>query len=139
MTKRLAALFVALTLTLAAPGWGDDPEPPGPKAEAREISSKAGLPDGGRYDAPVRVKTKKQLADLVGNERTEAAIRKRVDFRKEHLLVFWWLGPADDRLSWEGKSGTLTFTYQAGETPGRFRHAKLFVIPARVKSKVVVK
>ena len=69
----------------------DDPEPR-VKAQAREIELKIEPLVRGRYDEPFRLKTKEQLKDVVRGEEAVAAILKRVDFRKEHLLVFAWTG-----------------------------------------------
>src|SRR5262249_22755080 len=141
MTKRLAALFLAATLLPMAAPAREDPEPPPPKVEAREIHVKSGLHVRSDFGEPIRVKTKEQLAAVLSNKQTEAAIRQEVKFGKEHLLIFCWAGGGGDQLEAKGKDGEVVFEYVQAERKESeiVLHSRMFAVPARAKVRLVKK
>src|SRR5262245_41610081 len=140
MTKHAFALCLAVTLSAAATSAGDDPEPKGKAVMPREIVV-AGLQSGdGTYDAPTRITTQKQLAELVPDEQTRGAILKAVNFRKEHLLLFRWSGSGSGRIvPVQSKAGEANFEFTGAGLKIHVAHAKLFAVPARAKVKVTTR
>jgi hypothetical protein len=139
MPKPIAALCVALLLFAATLTAADDQTEPKAKAvKPREIDAKGGLPAGrGSHDKPTVITTEKELAAQVSNEETRAAILKKVDFKKEQLLLFSWAGSGGDKLTpVEGKAGEAAFEFRPGFTDDFVRHAKLFAVPAKSKLKI---
>jgi hypothetical protein len=139
MPKYAAALCLAALLICAAlHARDDDPEPKIPAVQPRAIVVR-GLPrEMGQFDRPASIRSERHLAEVVPNEETRRAILKQVNFEKEHLLLFCWVGSSGDRLRpAKGKAGEATFELAHGEEGKINYHAKLFAIPARAK--VVVK
>lgn len=68
-----------------------------------------------------------------------AAIKKKVDFAKDKLVLFAWGGSGGDKLkanpSDDGKS--VTFSYTPGLTRDFRRHVHLFAIPKGADFKIV--
>jgi hypothetical protein len=66
------------------------------------------------------------------------AIKKKVDFSKDKLLLFAWGGSGGDKLtaklSDDGK--TVVFTYKAGLTRDFRRHVHLFAMPKNAEFKL---
>jgi hypothetical protein len=125
----LAAVTLALAAT-ASPARPADPEPP--PAKVREIGVEFALSGRAQWDAPFRVRSKKELAGMLPKETAEA-IARGVDFRREHLLLFWWTGSGGDRLAATRKGEVVTFTITFGESNESVRQSRAYVIPARAK------
>jgi hypothetical protein len=115
-----------------------DPEPVAKPIKPREIVV-AGLPTGlGKPMKPQRFKSEKELAAVVTDKTTRAAILKGLDFRKEHLVLFSWAGSGGDRLEPAfGKPTEAAFTLRKGITLDLKQHTKLFAISAKAEPKVI--
>jgi hypothetical protein len=106
------------------------------KGEAvREISLKGvTLPaeEKASVDKPTVITGDDELKKAVGDEGVKAV--GKVDFKKEHLLLFRWSGSGQDKLTpseeTKDKKATVTFTWTPGFTKDLREHAVLFAIPA---------
>lgn len=126
-------LFLVAPLLLA-----DDVEPKDPNAPVARAIDTAGLKLPGRrgaLDRPTKITTQEELKSAIPDADTRAALLKKVDLKKEYLLLFAWSGSGGDRVSLKvgkGKSGPeAVFSYARGRTRDLRQHAKLFAIPAK--------
>jgi hypothetical protein len=133
------AAFLLIACAPFAPG-DEKAEPKDPKApKAREITVAGKLPQvRGLFDKPTQITTEKELEKSIPDKDTRAAILKKVDLKKEHLVLFAWGGSGGDRLGFTvSKDGkTVTFTRTQGLTDDLRYHVKLFAIPKGAKYKV---
>jgi hypothetical protein len=140
MPKYAAALCLALLAGATLPARDDDPEPKAKAVKPRRIKSGPVLSTPGSYDRPTRITTAKQLREVAGDGKAEAAILKQVDLRKEHLLLFCWSGSGGDLLTpADSKAGEANFTFSPGKTKDKALHVGLFAVPARAKVKVTAR
>jgi hypothetical protein len=118
----------------------DKSEPKDPKApKAREITfSGEKVRLEGQWEKPTKVTTEKELAKVVADKDERAAVLKKVNLKKEYLLVFAWGGSGGDRVGLEvSKDGkTVTFKKTPGLTLDLVMHVKLYAVPAGAKYKV---
>jgi hypothetical protein len=139
MPKFAAALCLLAPLSAAAAYADDDLEPRARAVMPREIVT-AGLPAPGgraRCGATVSIADERRLAELVSDGEARAAILRKVEFRKERLLLFRWEGSGADRLApAQGRPGEANFEYVCGMTADLFSHARLFAVPLEAKVKV---
>jgi hypothetical protein len=136
MRRALFALLVCAPLVTA----DDKAEPPDPKApKPREIAiGPQRTRYQGEFQKPTKVTTEEGLAKYVTDKGDRAKVLKKVNLKKEYLLVFNWTGSGGDRvdmkLSKDGK--TVTFTKTDGITLDLTLHVKLYAIPSGAKYKV---
>lgn len=133
---RLAALtlFLAVPLVLA----DDKSEPKDPNApKAREITVK-GLPtQRGAFGKPEKMTTEAEMKKVVLDASAQKEISKKVNFKKEYLVLFRWSGSGQDRVSYTtDKNGDVTFAFKRGFTRDLRMHSKLFAIPKSAKYKL---
>ncbi|MBA4067875.1 MAG: hypothetical protein C0501_30075 [Isosphaera sp.] len=134
---RLTMTLVALAAASAA---ADDK----PAARAVDLAGvklvwaeRAGTP------AAVEVASADELAKskAFADDASRDAVRKRVDFGKEKLVVFAWSGSGGDKLTpavaADGAKTTATFAYRAGATDDLRRHGLVFAVPKDAAVKVV--
>lgn len=140
MLKNVVAMCTTILLLPALAAREADPEPKTKPVQPREIVV-AGLPQmRGRPDAPYSIASEKDLAGMIADREARAAILKRVDFRKERLLLFSWQGEVDDRLTpLAGNAGEANFEHAYTPSRRAVHYAKLFAVPARAKVKVTTK
>jgi hypothetical protein len=134
MRRVVFTLLVCAPLVLA----DEKAEPKDPKApKAREIAV-GQLNVRGLFDKPTQITSAKELEKSVADKDARGAILKKVDLKKEYLLLFAWAGSGGDRLSFTaGKDGKLvTFTLQPGHTDDLRYHVKLYALPKGAKYKV---
>jgi hypothetical protein len=136
MCRALLTLLVCAPLVLAE----DKAEPKGPKApKAREVAVDGKLPAArGQFGEPAKITTEKELEKSIADKDTRAAILKKVDLKKEYLLLFAWAGSGQDKLSFSvSKDGKqVTFTRHPGATDDLNHHVKLYAVPAKATYKV---
>jgi hypothetical protein len=115
------------------------------KGTPREIDSgmPSRAPGGASVTKPTRITNPKVfLATYPDADRRNEALKK-VDFAKEHVLIFVWTGVSSDRLTAEveeGKKGQVVFTYTPGETKDRaLPRYRVFAIGKDDKFRVVQK
>jgi hypothetical protein len=79
------------------------------------------------------------LGDTFPDKASQEAIAKQVDFAKEKVLMFWWMGPSTDRLTPQViDDGLLELHYRYGPDKGPPKeHFYLFAVPRGTKWKVV--
>ena len=122
----------ALALLLAAPLLlaQEKTDLKGPKVKPREITVK-GLPtERGRFGKPVKMGTEAEMKKVVLDESAQKEISKRVNFKREFLLLFRWSGSGGDRLTFTtDRNGDVTFNLKRGLTRDLRMHSKLFAIP----------
>lgn len=131
-------LCLMTAITLAA-----DPEPKDKDApRARELEIK-GVKSAGKASGklkPTRITSAKELEEAIPDKDTRDAISKKVDLKKEYVLLFAWAGSGGDRLSFEVKKGDkgeeAVFTMKRGLTRDLRRHVKLYAIPAKMGHKM---
>jgi hypothetical protein len=133
------SLLVVLLLTPAV--LADKTEPADPNApKAREITGVTLTPAGkpGFKARTEKITNQKDLEKVFAADAAKE-IAKKVDFKKEYLVAFFWGGSGGDRLSFEVKKGeggdVVVFTKKRGLTRDLRMHRKLFAIPARAKYK----
>src|SRR5215208_1407133 len=99
MRRALFALLMCAPLVLA----DDKSEPPAPKApKAREVTIAGKLPRvRGLFDKPTQITTEKELEASLPDKDARAAVLKRVDLKREYLILFAWAGSGGDRVSFE--------------------------------------
>jgi len=134
--SRFAAVCLVALLP-AALFAQDDPEPKARAVQPREIVVE-GLPvRGGRPPRPILLPTEKHLAEVIPDANVRAAILKKVDFEKEHLVLFSWIGSGGDRISpTKSKTGEACFEFESSVDKSKGFHAHLFAIPRGAKVKV---
>jgi hypothetical protein len=116
-----------------------DPEPEVKPTKPRELAAAGFAFAPGQPTEPRRISTEKELAAVLADKAARAALLKKVDLRKEHLLLFTWAGSGGDRVepaAGAAKAGEAAFIYRPGVTFDLVQHTKLFAIPARAKPKV---
>jgi hypothetical protein len=137
MRRALFALFVCAPLVVA----DDQAEPPGPKApNAREITVEGKLPrSSDLLVAPTKITTQEELAKNIPHKATRDAVLKKVDLKKEYLLLFAWSGSGTDELSFTASQdgSEVTFTHARGGRKDLRYHVKLYALPKKAKYKLV--
>ena len=89
-------------------------------AMVREIDLKGGIlgKTTGVATKPTKIANAEQLAQAIPDQESRDRIAKQVDFDKEELLFFVWIGSTTDRLSFEvekTKNGPVAvFSYKEG-------------------------
>jgi hypothetical protein len=133
MCRALFALFVCALLLVLADEKADPKDPKAPKA--REITVGKLPAARGEFDKPTKITTEKELEKSLADKDTRAAILKKVDLKKEYLLLFSWGGSGGDRLSFSvSKDGKeVTFTRTLGLRDDLRSHVKLYAIPKAAK------
>ncbi|MBQ17490.1 MAG: hypothetical protein CMJ65_10230 [Planctomycetaceae bacterium] len=116
---------------------------PGPEVvQALPTVKLAKVPAGtrGAVQKPETVDSAKRFAELVPDEKQAKDLGKRIDWDKQHVLVFRWSGSGQDRLEFtsDGKSPTkVEFVLRPGLTRDLRQHARLFVIARKARWTVV--
>ena len=116
----VAAFCMAIPLVLSA----------GEGGKLREIDTKDLKVEfeKGRWNKPTTFASAEELDKAIPGA---DAVKKKVDFTKEKLVLFAWGGSGGDKL--EGKlsdDGKIaTFTYNGGLTRDFRRHVHLYVLP----------
>ena len=130
----LAVLFVG-SLAVAA----DE------KPAIKEIATKdlfLPVPKNGKATEPMTVTSAEDLAKNDVLRDMADAIKKKVDFTKEKLVVFAWRGSGQDKITPELKTAdkktTAVFSYTAGLTRDLRLHTHLYVVPKDAEVKVEV-
>lgn len=127
--RKLGVLAVALMTPLALSA--------GDAAKVREIdTSKLKIDfEKGRVNKPKLIASVEELDKAIPDA---DAVKKKVDFTKEKLLLFAWGGSGGDKLTAritdDGK--TAVFTYKGGLTRDFRRHVHLFVLPKNADFKL---
>jgi hypothetical protein len=96
---------------------------------------------GGNEPRPLEIRSANELAkaEVFADEASREALRKRVDFATDKLVVFVWSGSGGDKLvAAPGKDGqTAVFTFTVGRTDDLRHHAYVFAVPKGWKVKKV--
>ena len=135
MRLTVLALFVAAPLLLAS----QDSEPKDTKVPAiKEIDMVKGLTPGkpGGATKPTKVSNAEELEKLVPAKENRDELLKKVDLKKQYLLVFAWAGSGGDRLSHKLDKNEVTFSYKRGLTRDLRRHLKVYALAKDTKYKV---
>ncbi len=84
---------------------------------------------------PLVVKTKADAKKYFG-EKSFAKVAKAVDFKKQHVLVFYWRGSGQDKLKYdvaESFPEQITFRIIPGRTRDLRPHFYVFALRSNVK------
>src|SRR5436190_12269469 len=110
--------------------------------KAREITATGLKVQGtvkGGLDKPAKATTKADLEKLLDKDSAEA-VGKKVDFKKEYVLIFAWAGSGQDKLAMKvettKKGDEAVFSYTRGRTRDLRRHLKVYAIPTKTTYKV---
>lgn len=134
-------LLLCLAVLIAGAARADEVEPKDSKAPvAREIAVPASAFPAveGRLGDPLKITTAAELAAAVADANVREAIARKVNLKRENLLVYRWSGSGMDRLTLKaGKGNAVTFTYRRGLTRDLRMHVKAFAVPKKATYRVV--
>jgi len=127
---KLPLLSIILPLLFAASVWADEPIT---KIEGVQPKPAAFKPGGAKK--PLMIKSGEDAAKHFDAENL-AALKKKVDFSKQTVLLFAWRGSGQDRIEYtvlESFPEQIHFSYHPGRTRDLRSHAKVFVLRSNVK------
>jgi len=135
--RTACAVLLLIAPAILADKKDDDKAP-----KAREIDA-AGLKVQGTVkgglDKPAKATTKAELEKLLDKDSAET-VGKKVDFKKEYVLVFAWAGSGQDKLAMKvettKKGDEAVFSYKPGRTRDLRRHLKVYALPTKTTYKV---
>lgn len=87
------------------------------------------------WNKPIVIKSEDEAAKHFGKEAVEA-IAKKVDFKKQIVLVFAWQGSGGDQLTYailESFPEQIPFSLRPGVTDDIRSHSRVFALRANVK------
>ncbi len=136
--RAIAVILTMITVVLA-----QSPEPKEKKGHEgeREIDIKGlkiDTAESGKLQS-IKITTEKEFEEAIPDKDARTALSKKIDLKKEYLLLVKWAGSGGDRLYFETikdkKQGeaVCVFTMKRGLTRDLRRHVKLFAIPKEVK------
>lgn len=131
MTRLLLGLFaLCLSATFAA---GEDASID-PILELKVSPEKTAFKDS-VWNKPIVIKSRDEAAKHFGKDELEA-IAKKVDFKKQIVLVFAWQGSGGDKLEYkilESFPEQIPFSLRPGATDDIRAHSRVFALRANVK------
>ncbi len=126
--KRLMLALFALCLS-AGVAAGQEPI-----VELKVTPEKAAF-EGSAWNKPIVIKSQDDAAKHFGKEALEA-IAKKVDFKKQIVLVFAWQGSGGDKLEYsilESFPEQVPFSLRPGVTDDLRTHSRVFALRSNVK------
>jgi hypothetical protein len=127
------ALFLVSTVVAGSA----EPETLPPIERLKEITPKASVFEAVKGNDPLVVKSAEEAAKHF-DEEALAALKKRVDFQKQIVLVFAWKGSGQDKLDYkvlESFPEQVVFELTPGRTKDLRSHTHVYVLRANVKWK----
>ena len=107
-----------------------------PIVEIKKISVEKAAYDKKRAaDKPIVIKDEKTAKKYFG-EKALKKIADKVDFEKQHVLVFAWSGSGQDKLTYmvaESYPEQISFKLTRGRTKDLRQHVRVFAIRSNVK------
>src|SRR5262245_38201288 len=96
-------LFLAVVALALSAAYADETNKEGKDGLVREIDLKGCIlgKTTGVATKPTKIANAEQLAQAIPDKESRDRIAKQVDFDKEELLFFTWIGSATDRLSFK--------------------------------------
>ncbi len=133
----LLFLMAPQTTTTAAAAANPNPFPPF-SVVALDVKPKDAVFNGSNLRTPAQISAADELSRYFEADQIKR-ITKRVDFKKQYVLLFVWRGSGQDRLRYdyqEVKPGWVFFTIKQGRTEDYRRHARVFAVQSDVKWKM---
>lgn len=96
---------------------------------------KLGVKAGGAAK-PTKIESAKELEEAIPDEDTRKKFAKLVDFDKQVMLIFYWRGSGQDKLTYdvaESYPEQVFFQYKRGFTKDLRPHRYAFVLRKNVK------
>jgi hypothetical protein len=103
-----------------------------PQGTANLIIIESGRTDARTPDGKVR--------ELLGRGTSarRAEIARQIDFSREYVLYFHWVGAGDDALTFTTETGPLVvFTFTPGKFKNKVRHERVFALPKVARWRLV--
>ncbi|MBI3823601.1 MAG: hypothetical protein HY289_13105 [Planctomycetes bacterium] len=124
-----------LTLCLSA-GFALGQEPIVDTIVELKVTPERGkLKEGLAWDKPIVIHSQDEAAKLF-DKAALATITKKVDFKKQIVLVFAWDGSGDDKLEYkilESRPEQVSFSLQPGASKNDVPHSRVFALRSNVK------
>lgn len=128
MATKMMLFQTMLSLLLINTGWASEPI-----VEIAEVKVPEFTLEGGKK--PLLLQSIDEAAAYLG-EKHLAALKDKVNFSKQEVLVFAWLGSGQDRIAYEVLESLpeqIRFSYQPGRTRDLRPHVKVFAVRSDVK------
>jgi hypothetical protein len=127
MARPLFSLF-ALCFW-AGPGFGQEP------IVEINVTPEKSIFENSAWNKPIVIKSEDEAAKHFGKDALEM-IAKKVDFKKQIVLVFAWRGSGGDRLEYkilESFPEQVPFSLRRGATDDLRSHSRVFALRSNVR------